>query len=54
MSAANDEALLPPAGMAEQIAAASAYRLAHEDADLLSSDDLRPLRLQLEFLKPAQ
>lgn len=28
------------------------YRLAHEDADLLASDDLRPLRLQLEMLKP--
>lgn len=52
MSAANDEALLPTEGMAEQIAGASAYRLAHEDAELLSSDDLRPLRLQLEFLKP--
>ena len=52
MSAANDEALLQPEGMAEQIAAASAYRLAHEDTELLSSDDLRPLRLQLEFLKP--
>lgn len=52
MSAANDEALVPPEGLAEQIASASAYRLAHEDTELLSSDDLRPLRLQLEFLKP--
>lgn len=29
-----------------------AYRLAYEDADLLGRDDLRPLRLQLELLKP--
>ncbi len=29
-----------------------AYRLAHEDADFLASDDLRPVRLQLELLKP--
>jgi uncharacterized protein (TIGR00730 family) len=28
------------------------YRLAHEDTELLASDDLRPLRLQLEMLKP--
>lgn len=28
------------------------YRLAHEDADLLAADDLRPVRLQLELLKP--
>jgi len=28
------------------------YRLAHEDLDLLASDDLRPVRLQLELLKP--
>jgi uncharacterized protein (TIGR00730 family) len=28
------------------------YRLAHEDPDLLASDDLRPVRLQLELLKP--
>lgn len=30
----------------------AAYRLAHEDADFLAGDDLRPLRLQLELLKP--
>jgi hypothetical protein len=29
-----------------------AYRLAHEDTALLASDELRPLRLQLELLKP--
>ncbi|MGE0467732.1 MAG: TIGR00730 family Rossman fold protein [Steroidobacteraceae bacterium] len=28
------------------------YRLAHEDLDLLASDDLRAVRLQLELLKP--
>ncbi|MCL4745406.1 MAG: TIGR00730 family Rossman fold protein [Burkholderiaceae bacterium] len=28
------------------------YRLAYEDAELLAQDDLRPLRLQLELLKP--
>lgn len=28
------------------------YRLAHEDLELLKLDDLRPLRLQLELLKP--
>lgn len=30
----------------------SAYRLAYEDLGLLTSDDLRPVRLQLELLKP--
>ena len=29
-----------------------AYRLANRDPDLLQSDDLRPVRLQLELLKP--
>ncbi len=29
-----------------------AYKLAYEDADLLSKDDLRAVRLQLELLKP--
>lgn len=28
------------------------YRLAYEDPDFLASDDLRPVRLQLELLKP--
>lgn len=28
------------------------YRLAYEDLELLGDDDLRPLRLQLELLKP--
>lgn len=30
----------------------SAYRLAQEDVEFLAQDDLRPLRLQLELLKP--
>lgn len=30
----------------------SSYRLANEDLDFLSRDDLRPVRLQLELLKP--
>lgn len=30
----------------------ASYRLAYEDRDFLSSDDLRPVRLQLELLKP--
>ncbi len=34
------------------IATSPAYRLAHEDADFLDSDELRPVRLQLELLKP--
>jgi len=34
------------------IEASPTYRLAHEDTELLASDDLRPLRLQLEMLKP--
>ena len=31
---------------------AEAYRLAFDDADFLCRDDLRPVRLQLELLKP--
>lgn len=34
------------------ILANPSYRLAHEDADLLADADLRPLRLQLELVKP--
>ena len=30
----------------------AAYRLAQDDAEFLNSDDLRPLRLHLEMLKP--
>jgi uncharacterized protein (TIGR00730 family) len=36
----------------EAIMHGPAYRLAHEDVALLAEDDLRPLRLQLELLKP--
>ena len=31
---------------------APAYRLAYDDAEFLCSDELRPIRLQLELLKP--
>ena len=34
------------------IMASDSYRLAYEDIDFLASDDLRPLRVQLELLKP--
>src|SRR3954447_3759656 len=30
----------------------SAYKLAYQDADFLLRDDLRPVRFQLELLKP--
>lgn len=36
----------------EAIMHGPAYRLAHEDVELLAQDDLRSLRLQLELLKP--
>jgi len=36
----------------EEIIHSPAYKLAYEDTDLLAGDDLRPLRLQLELLKP--
>ena len=38
--------------MREAIMNGPAYRLAHEDVEFLAQDDLRPLRLQLELLKP--
>jgi uncharacterized protein (TIGR00730 family) len=34
------------------ILAHPSYRLAHEDPELLADDDSRPIRLQLELLKP--
>lgn len=34
------------------ILGSQSYRLAQEDTDLLAEDDLRPLRLQLELIKP--
>ncbi len=47
--------MIPAADLEERLRAiveSPAYRLAYEDADLLAQDDLRPLRLQLELLKP--
>lgn len=38
--------------MRESILNGSAYRLAYEDAEFLTEDDMRPLRLQMELLKP--
>jgi hypothetical protein len=38
--------------MQRAIMQGAAYRLAQDDAEFLASDDLRPLRLQLELLKP--
>lgn len=36
----------------QAILSGAAYRLAHEDVEFLAQEDLRPLRLQLELLKP--
>ena len=47
--------MTPPADPDERLRAildSPTYRLAYEDIDLLGQDDLRPLRLQLELLKP--
>lgn len=38
--------------LAEKVLQDPAYRLAYEDAELLAADDLRPVRLQLELIKP--
>ncbi|WP_299783710.1 LOG family protein [uncultured Marivita sp.] len=38
--------------LTEHILHGSAYRLAHEDLEFLAEDDLRPVRLQLELVKP--
>lgn len=38
--------------MQDAILASPSYRLAEEDTDLLKSDDLRGIRLELELLKP--
>lgn len=43
---------LTPAERLRAILASPAYRLAHQDTELLGQADLRPLRLQLELLKP--
>ena len=47
--------MTPPADPDERLRVildSPTYRLAYEDIDLLGQDDLRPLRLQLELLKP--
>jgi uncharacterized protein (TIGR00730 family) len=41
-----------PAERLRRIHESPAYRLAYEDTELLNQDGLRPLRLQLELLKP--
>ena len=49
--------MTPPAAPDEHLRAildSPTYRLAYEDIDLLGQDDLRPLRLQLELLKPCK
>jgi uncharacterized protein (TIGR00730 family) len=38
----------------DKIVKNESYRLAYEDSKFLASDDLRPMRLQLELLKPEQ
>lgn len=40
--------------LVQNILSGEAYRLAYEDIAFLNSDDLRPIRLQLELLKPEQ
>lgn len=40
------------AGLLRKILQSSSYRLAQEDKEFLASEDLRPVRLQLELLKP--
>ncbi|MFV0543291.1 MAG: TIGR00730 family Rossman fold protein [Marinicella pacifica] len=40
--------------LVRNIMSGDAYRLAYEDLEFLNSDDLRPIRLQLELLKPEQ
>ena len=38
--------------LTEDILRDATYRLAYEDRDLMAEDDLRPVRLQLELIKP--
>ncbi|MEW5994009.1 MAG: 3-isopropylmalate dehydrogenase, partial [Candidatus Zixiibacteriota bacterium] len=38
--------------MTEQLKKSPAYRIAYHDHDFIDGDDLRPVRLQLELLKP--
>ncbi len=42
----------PDGDLTEDILRDAAYRLAYEDRDLMAEDDLRPVRLQLELIKP--
>jgi len=47
--------MIPSSDLAERLRAITespSYRLAFEDAELLHQDELRPVRLQLELLKP--
>ncbi len=39
-------------GLLQAILDSPSYRLAYEDTEFLASEDLRPVRLQLELLKP--
>ena len=38
----------------ESILKSSTYKLAHEDIDLLNTDEMRGVRMLLEITKPAQ
>ena len=38
--------------LTEELTRSPSYRLAYEDADFLDSDEARPVRLQLELMKP--
>jgi len=49
-SAEEDAAAIPPAGL--YAGPQSAYRLAFTDTDFLLREELRPVRMQLELLKP--
>ena len=47
--------MTPAEDLAERLRAireSPTYRLAYEDIELLGQEELRPLRLQLELLKP--
>lgn len=50
--AAEPEATIDRDALVRAIEESSSYRLAHEDMAFLASADLRPVRLQLELLKP--
>ncbi len=46
------EPVIDRVALVQAIEQSASYRLAEEDVDLLASDDMRPLRLQLEMIKP--